>query len=1443
MTDPGPPRKNTPTQNSSIRNFTMKNTRKAITPLLGSIAALLLASALPPSAQAGQIWDGGGADNNWLTPANWDADVIPSLLTPITFNGAIRITPANNNPAGTSVNGIVFSAGAAAFTLNGNLIKLDSGGILNSSAALQTIGTMAITLGGANTIDAATAGITIAATAPIVTGGFVLTLQGANTITFNSTIDAVATLGSLVINGGAVAGSGTVAINAAANNLYAGTAVKNGLVTVAGVATTALGTGTLTIGDGIGGQGTAIVRNLVSNTLNDAQALVISSDGRYDLNALAETVGSIASAGVAQANSQIFLGAAGALATGNATNTTFQGIISGAAGTVTKVGTGVWTLTGANSYTGGTTVNAGTLAVGDVNAGGGSGSLVAAAGTGAINVGAAGTLRWDLASGQTQTNNMLLTAGSIVNATPAAGALQTLAGLITGAGTFNQNGPGLSILTATNTFAGPVNVLAGSLSVGNASTGAVNNFATAGATANLVTVNGGAPGGSLIVDLRSNETFANNVVLTGATDRLIFASPFAQRATSLITGLGSVTQGDAANTGATTLTNVLNTYSGGTTITGGTLNLNANNAAVGGGAPVAGPIGTGALAINGGGIGTTSAGAGVNNWAVGNLVTISASFAVSNLVGAPVLAAAPPAGVPNAGVGAPVVNNLTVGHVGDGLALTNTVTLTAPVTMTTNSGFLDFTGAITGTGGLTFAGNTFTYLGSAGIDGLGGILTAGQLDASNTYTGSTVVNGTAGGTLLLLGKTNGAVAIPGDLQIDAGATVRFDSAAPNFVGFATTSNQIATTANVLVNGKLDVSGLNQTVNALTGAGTVQLDDFNGANVGTASVLTVSSGLFTGSIFDNGKGGALVKNSAGTLILSGNNAYNGTTTINAGTLQVDGFIGSKTTLVNVLGTLSGSGILGGNVLSSGLVSPGASTGSLARGKLTVNGNYTQTAAGTLLIEVNGKNAGNFDVLAVGGAANLAGAVRILNTGKVHIKRGEKVTFLTAANGVSGTFGTETVADFGGNTLLKSKVVYNANSVEVTTKLGSFAHDIGRLTDNQQAVARQLDKAENAGQADKLLNFLSTKQVGKLRGELDKIAPEELTSFFRIGVALANVQTGNLERRMGDVRSGAEGFSASGYSSGDRRPDRSGDPSYYSGSTSYGARGPAGTGGKEMRGPGEPIPMGVFITGVGEFTNIGDTANARGYDLTTGGFTLGVDFKLTPNLVVGTNAGYARTGADLTGNGRVTVDGAKAGLYATYFTGTGFYVDAAVNGGYNNYDTRRGAVKGTAVGSTSGSEINALIGTGYDWKRGDLSIGPVASVQYTNVSVNGFRERGSLAPLNIANHSGDSLRTGLGVKASYDIRPVATGVVIRPEVRATWQHEFADSSFALDSRFANGGGNTFTVRGPEIGDDSLLVGAGVAVLWNERTSTYLYYDGEFGRTNSSSNNVSGGVRLTF
>ena len=82
-----------------------------------------------------------------------------------------------------------------------------------------------------------------------------------------------------------------------------------------------------------------------------------------------------------------------------------------------------------------------------------------------------------------------------------------------------------------------------------------------------------------------------------------------------------------------------------------------------------------------------------------------------------------------------------------------------------------------------------------------------------------------------------------------------------------------------------------------------------------------------------------------------------------------------------------------------------------------------------------------------------------------------------------------------------------------------------------------------------------------------------------------------------------------------------------------------------------------------------------------------------------------------------------------------------------------------------------------------------------------------------------------------------------MRAAWQHEYGDSSYALDATFANGAGSSFLVNGPEVGRDSLLLGAGFALQLTERTATYVYYDGELGRTRFVRNAINGGVRVAF
>ena len=126
-------------------------------------------------------------------------------------------------------------------------------------------------------------------------------------------------------------------------------------------------------------------------------------------------------------------------------------------------------------------------------------------------------------------------------------------------------------------------------------------------------------------------------------------------------------------------------------------------------------------------------------------------------------------------------------------------------------------------------------------------------------------------------------------------------------------------------------------------------------------------------------------------------------VNRGTIELaDAATLSAADLVNeATGTLLGSGTfapLSGVTTNEGSVSPGNSVGTLV-----VEGDYVQTATGTLWIELGGTMPGQSDLLdVVGGAASLDGALQVtLDSGFVP-QANESITVLTASGGRNGVF---------------------------------------------------------------------------------------------------------------------------------------------------------------------------------------------------------------------------------------------------------------------------------------------------------------------------------------------------------------------------------------------------------------------------------------------------------
>lgn len=112
---------------------------------LALAAALIF--ALPLN---GQVWDGGGANGNTGTAANWVDDDLPDTTgADITFAGSTN-TNVNNNYF-TQLNSLTFASGAASFIISGDSLSpfpVGGNSIINSSTNLQTIDLDFTTAGG-----------------------------------------------------------------------------------------------------------------------------------------------------------------------------------------------------------------------------------------------------------------------------------------------------------------------------------------------------------------------------------------------------------------------------------------------------------------------------------------------------------------------------------------------------------------------------------------------------------------------------------------------------------------------------------------------------------------------------------------------------------------------------------------------------------------------------------------------------------------------------------------------------------------------------------------------------------------------------------------------------------------------------------------------------------------------------------------------------------------------------------------------------------------------------------------------------------------------------------------------------------------------------------------------------------------------------------------------
>jgi outer membrane autotransporter protein len=373
-----------------------------------------------------------------------------------------------------------------------------------------------------------------------------------------------------------------------ANHASANISIANSLGGAGGL--TQAGTGTLTLT----GANTYTNGNLIAagklqlsgaGTLGATTNNLTMDGGTLDLGGTNQTLSGVTLNGGTIQTGTLTSSGEFSLASGT-TGGTISAILAGAAD-VSVGGTGTTILAGANTYTGNTYINAGTLQIT------GSGTLGAASNELVMN---GGTL--DLGGTSLTVNGGLgLNAGTIQNGTlSSSGAFGlgsgTISAVLAGTGGVSQNGSGTTTLSAANTYTGPTVVNAGTLQI--------SGSGTLGNTGNSLLVLGGT------LDLGGTTQTANKgVEIDGATVRNGtlsssggFNSYVAANTTGTVSaalaGSGGLSIQASSPSSPKVGTLVLtgnNSYTGGTTISAGTLQV--------GNGGTSGALGAGAITDNG----------------------------------------------------------------------------------------------------------------------------------------------------------------------------------------------------------------------------------------------------------------------------------------------------------------------------------------------------------------------------------------------------------------------------------------------------------------------------------------------------------------------------------------------------------------------------------------------------------------------------------------------------------------------------------------------------------------------------------------------------------------------------------------------------------------------------------------------------------------------------
>ncbi|APD13266.1 hypothetical protein RO07_08625 [Pandoraea pulmonicola] len=277
-----------------------------------------------------------------------------------------------------------------------------------------------------------------------------------------------------------------------------------------------------------------------------------------------------------------------------------------------------------------------------------------------------------------------------------------------------------------------------------------------------------------------------------------------------------------------------------------------------------------------------------------------------------------------------------------------------------------------------------------------------------------------------------------------------------------------------------------------------------------------------------------------------------------------------------------------------------------------------------------------------------------------------------------------------------------------------------------------------------------------------------------------------------------------------------------------------------GTNEDRRFAFWTAGTVDFGFANTSAQRSGFRFTTGGVTLGADYRFSDQFSLGAGVGYGHDSTDIGSSGtRSTGDSYSGALYASFRPTPTLFVDAVAGFGTLSFDSRRWVIDANdyATGKRNGQQFFGSLSAGYEYRSDDWLFSPYGRLSASRSTLDQYSESGAgLNALTYFKQNVNTLSGALGVRAGFaKATPIGT---FSPYIRVELQHDFNGQSLAgLAYADLASSGPVYFVPGSPYGSDRVQIGVGTKL----RTRTLV-----FGLDYSATTGMGGlqqGVRLTM